>query len=223
MLTKVAQDHSAASSPSLSAALRNRTRDLHVRAERSGVIADILKGRATRDDYALLIRNLLPVYEVLEKHIDRQAMSPAIAPIVRLGLARSDAIRNDLRCLAIDASALPVHPTAMNYADEIERASEGDGGPLIAHAYTRYLGDLSGGQIVKRLLARSLDLPNDALTFYDFPEIGDIPAFKADYLASIDRAGAVCADFDAVVEEGARAFELNIALSLRLQDAPDRA
>jgi heme oxygenase len=36
------------------------------------------------------------------------------------------------------------------------KAAEGDGTRLIAHAYTRYLGDLSGGQILQRLLARSL-------------------------------------------------------------------
>lgn len=222
MLEQV-KDVSVLRMPKLSEALRRRTRDLHVQAERSGVVADIIRGRATLHEYGLLIRNLLPVYETLEKQIARLARSTAIEPIVRSELARSDALRNDLRFLVSDISALPVHPAAMHYVDEIMRASSGDGGPLIAHAYTRYLGDLSGGQIVKRLLARSLDLPPQALTFYDFPSIGDIPAFKVDYLASIDRAGAACADFEAVVEEGARAFELNIALSVAMTDEHVRA
>ena len=44
---------------------------------------------------------------------------------------------------------------------------------LIAHAYVRYLGDLSGGRIVGRILARSPGLGPEALSFYDFPGIAD--------------------------------------------------
>jgi heme oxygenase len=46
--------------------LREATADLHRRAERSGVIADLLHGRATRSGYALWLRNLLPAYRNLE-------------------------------------------------------------------------------------------------------------------------------------------------------------
>ena len=119
--------------------------------------------------------------------------------------------------LAVDVAASPVLPATTDYVDAIVRAGMGDGGRLVAHAYARYLGDLSGGQILKRLLARSLDLHPAALSFYDFSAIDDVAAFKADYRAAIDRAGDVSEDFDAIVEEGARAFELNIALSVALQ------
>jgi heme oxygenase len=202
---------------SLLEALRSRTRDLHRQAERSGMIADILRGQATRDGYALLLRNLLPVYHALEEQLTGAGRSPPIGPLVRPELARAAAIRNDLESLAVDISALPVLPATTEYVDAIVRAGMGDGGRLIAHAYARYLGDLSGGQILKRLLARSLDLRPAELSFYDFPVIDDVQAFKTDYRAAIDRAGEVSEDFDAIVEEGARAFELNIALSVALQ------
>jgi heme oxygenase (biliverdin-producing, ferredoxin) len=198
-------------------ALRERTAELHTRAERSGIIADILHGRASRDGYVLMLRNLLPVYQALEERLVRHAASPAVGPIVRPELARAGAIEADLASLAADASALPVLPATDSYVDAITRAADGDGSRLIAHAYARYLGDLSGGQILKKLLARSLDLPPDALSFYEFPDIGDIAAFKAEYRASIDRAGDEVADFEAVVEEGATAFQLNIELSAALQ------
>jgi heme oxygenase (biliverdin-producing, ferredoxin) len=202
---------------SLLGALRQRTRDLHTQAERSGVIADILQGRATREGYALLLRNLLPVYQELERRLANWAGSPLIGPIVRPELTRADAIDADLKFLSTEISALPVLAETANYVTAIEQAASGDGGRLIAHAYARYLGDLSGGQIVSRLLARSLALPPAARSFYDFPSISDIATFKSDYRAAIDRAGDESVDFDAIVEEGALAFELNIALSTAVQ------
>jgi heme oxygenase (biliverdin-producing, ferredoxin) len=204
---------------SLIEALRERTRDLHTRAERSGIIADILRGGVTREGYALLLRNLHPVYQALEEHLTRHAASPLIGPIVRPELARARTIEADLRFFSDEASASPVLPATRTYVNAIVQASGGDGSRLIAHAYARYLGDLSGGQIVKRLLARSLNLPPVALSFYDFPAIGDVLTFKSDYRAAIDRAGDESDDFDAIVEESALAFELNIQLSVALQAA----
>jgi len=198
-------------------ALRERTADLHIRAERSGIIADILHSRASRDGYVLMLRNLLPVYQALEQRLERHAGSPAVGPIVRPELARAGAIAADLASLTSDISAFPELPETANYVDAIVRAADGDGGRLIAHAYARYLGDLSGGQILKKLLVRSLDLPPDALSFYEFSAIADIAQFKAEYRAAIDRAGDEVGDFEAVVEEGARAFQLNIELSAALQ------
>ncbi len=200
---------------SLVEALRERTRDLHVQAERSGIIADILKGRITREDYGRLLRSLHVVYQALEQQLVRRAASSAIAPIARPELERANAIADDLRYF--DPDVRPQPPAVARYVNSIIAASEGDGSRLIAHAYARYLGDLSGGQILSRLLARSLDLPPEALSFYAFPAITDIAAFKSDYRAAIDRAGDESEVFDAVVEEAALAFELNIDLSLSLQ------
>ena len=73
------------------------------------------------------------------------------------------------------------------YAGADTKAAEGDGARLIAHAYTRYLGDLSGGQILQRLLARSLELRPSELSFYDFPRFSDLDALKADYRKALDQ------------------------------------
>jgi heme oxygenase len=202
---------------SLSGALRERTRDLHAQAERSGMIADILAGRTTQRGYALLMRNLLPVYQALEHHLSRHADSPLLGAFARPELARADAIEADLKALSGESYAAPRLPEAANYVQAIERASAGNGDRLVAHAYTRYLGDLSGGQILKRLLARSLSLPASALSFYEFPAIADVATFKSEYRAAIDRVGDESDEFDGIVEEGALAFELNIELSAALQ------
>lgn len=210
---------------SLLEALRERTGELHALAERTGIVADILHRRAGRDGYALLLRNLLPVYRSMEQALAERQTSPVLGMIVRPELYRTAAIESDLRAMTSfrPAEALTELPAAARYVDAIRRCSEGSGIRLIAHAYTRYLGDLSGGQILKKLLKRSLELPDEALSLYDFPAIADIAGFKAGYRSAIARAGDELGDFDSIVEEGARAFELNIELSVAVQQAAGRS
>ena len=198
-------------------AMRERTKALHVTAERTGIVAELLRGRGTVQAYALLLRNLLPVYEALEAELVRHAASPVTGRIVRSELHRSAAIRADLAQL--DATDLPLLPEAIAYLNAIREAGSGSGHPLLAHAYTRYLGDLSGGQIIKKILARSLALPPEALSFYEFPAIADIPRFKDDYRDALEQAGGAMTAHDVVVEEAATAFQLNITLSQALQRA----
>jgi heme oxygenase len=206
-------------SASLLEGLRERTKQLHLEAERTGIVADMLRGRARREDYGLLLQNLLPVYRTLEAELAKHAPSPLLGPIVHGELARAAAIEADLQHLAAQRSELSVLPEAVDYAYAIRQASAGDGSRLIAHAYVRYLGDLSGGQILKRVLAQALDLPPAALSFFDFSGIGDLAAFKAQYRMAIDQAGDEIEDFSGIVEEGARAFRLSIELSVALQRA----
>jgi len=92
-------------------------------------------------------------------------------------------------------------------------ASAGNGERLLAHAYVRYLGDLNGGQVLARLLAKNLGLDAAMLSFYDFPGIGEIGAFRARYREWIDAAGDDVEDADAVIAEAREAFVLNIAVS----------
>ena len=200
---------------SLAAALRQRTSALHIEAERSGFVADMLRGAVDRRSYALFLRNLLPAYRALERGLQAHAKAPVLQYLVRPELFRSDALEMDLKALAGEDwdTGLPTLPTAVNYSDRITFAAGEDGSLLIGHAYARYLGDLSGGQILKRLLAQNLDLDGDALRFYEFPAIADVAAYKLDYRKAIDRAGAALDDFSGIVSEGALAFGLNIALS----------
>ena len=210
---------------SLLEALRERTKQLHARAERTGIVAEILHRRVNVAGYALLLRNLLPVYRTMEQALAGHRTSVVVGLIVRPELERAAAIEADLQAIAsiYRIGELTQLPEAKRYANAIRQASEGTGIRLIAHAYARYLGDLSGGQILKRLLERSLDLPPEALSFYDFSGISDIAAFKAEYRSAIERAGDELGDFDSIAEEGARAFELNIGLSVALQESAMRA
>jgi heme oxygenase len=200
-------------------ALYLRTKTLHVEAERTGIIRDLLRGEASREGYILLLRNLLPAYRAMEQGLEHHRASPALGHLADYRLDRARALECDLVALCGErwSQHIPLLAAGELYARRIGKAAEGDGMRLIAHAYTRYLGDLSGGQILQRLLARSLELRASELTFYDFPQFADLDALKADYRQALDRAGAGAADPQTVVEEGAIAFSLNIDLSCAIK------
>jgi heme oxygenase len=202
-------------------ALYLRTKNLHVEAERTGIIRDLLRGEASREGYVLLLRNLLPAYQTMERGLERHRGSPRLGALARYRLDRAPAIQSDLTALCGKRwnRDIPLLAAGEAYAERIAEAAEGEGARLIAHAYTRYLGDLSGGLILQQLLARSLELRSSELSFYDFPRFSNLDALKAGYRKALDRAGAQVRDGDAVVEEGAVAFTLNIELSCAVQSA----
>ena len=118
---------SRAAAPALADLLRERTRVLHTRAERSGVIADLLHGRATRRAHALLLRNLLPAYESLEQGLERHRSETRMAALAQPCVYRSAAIESDLRAVVGDAWAveLPLLPEAERYAARVRAAAAG--------------------------------------------------------------------------------------------------
>jgi heme oxygenase (biliverdin-producing, ferredoxin) len=205
--------------------LRQETQSLHIQAERSGIIRDLLKGQASRHGYALLIRNVLPAYQRMEDGFAASADAPGIRVIHRPALERAAAIRSDLTALYGDdwADRLPLLPAGEAYAETVAAAAKSDDARLIAHAYVRYMGDLSGGQILRRILIRTLGLEPDALSLYEFPQITDIETFKTDYREAFDRAGLEIGDVRGVLDEGAEAFRQNIAVSEAVRAAAEAA
>lgn len=202
-------------------ALYQRTKALHVEAERTGVINELLRGEARRDDYILFLRNLLPAYRELESGLEQHGNSPAMRGLAIYKLDRGPAIQSDLEALCGKgwADKVPLLPAGENYARKVADAATEGGDRLIAHAYARYLGDLSGGLILQRLLIRSLELSPSELNFYDFPQYEDLSLLKKEYREALDLAGASAKDPEAVIEEGALAFSLNIDLSMAVQRA----
>ncbi len=210
---------------SVVSALYLRTKALHVEAERTGVIRELLRGEASRDGYVLLLRNLYPAYWELETGLERHHTSPILAKLAAYHLNRAPTLQSDLEALAGQqwSRDIPLLAAGEAYAQRIRDVADGDGSRLIAHAYTRYLGDLSGGLILQRLLEKSLALKPDQLSFYDFHSFADPKALKADYRQSLDDAGMAVADKQSVIEEGAVAFSLNIDLSCAIHSLPGGA
>jgi heme oxygenase len=181
-------------------AIKTATWHLHKRAEQSGIIADILSGQATRVGVALLLRNLLPVYQILDA-----------SPFGHPALARSRAIKADLETLALDRE-LPLLDEGAAYAERVRDLAEADTEILVAHAYVRYLGDLKGGQIIQRRLSICLGNIAGTLLFHQYPDLQDHEAFARDYRSALDQA-VRAADVTAVAQETAVAFDMNILLA----------
>jgi heme oxygenase len=204
-----------ASPTGLAETLRARTKPLHAAAERSGIIRELLAGAASREEYTLLLRNLLPVYRALESGLDRHLASRGFRELTWRGLYRANAIESDLVGLSGRHwhESLALLPEGNCYALSVAEASNGSGLRLMAHAYVRYLGDLSGGQILKRLLTKSLGLEASVLSYYEFADVEDIAAFKIQFRNAIDRAAIEVGEVASVIDEAMTAFRLNIALS----------
>jgi heme oxygenase (biliverdin-producing, ferredoxin) len=192
---------------------------LHARAERSGVVNDILRGRVSLAGYALFLRNLLPVYEQLELGLESQRGQSGLKEIALSAVYRLPAIQTDLAsmCGADWEQCIPRLPSSARYADRIAQAAQGDGTRLLAHAYTRYLGDLNGGPVLARKLSLSLSLESRALGFYAYPRIADLEKFARQYRSAFDRAGVELADWESVLQEAETAFLYNIELSEEAQ------
>jgi len=206
--------------PSFAATLRDGTAAVHREAERTGLIADLIRGRATRHGYALLLRNLVPVYTALETALEAHRETPVVSIFADPRLRRLQPLQRDLVALVGEgwAGSCPLLPQAQAYAAAVE-AARADAPRLLAHAYARYLGDLSGGQILKPVLARTLGLGPEMLGFYDFPALADVVATKAAIRDAIDAIPADDAAAASIVTEAVSAFRHNIAVSEAVQAA----
>ncbi|GAC1620652.1 MAG: heme oxygenase (biliverdin-producing) [Nevskia sp.] len=161
--------------PTLAERLRAGTRTLHTQAERSGLMPVLLRGQIGRHDYCRLLRNLYAIYQVMEPALARHANHPGLAPIRAEALARCAALAADLGFLHGPAwlDELPVEAAAGEYARRLHTLDLTWPGGLAAHAYVRYLGDLSGGQILGGIVAGALQLEGeDGWRFYRFPDPG---------------------------------------------------
>lgn len=151
--------------------LREGTWTLHTTTERAGVMPALLRGQLPADGFQRLQRNLLAIYQALETGLQAHAAHPLLAPLQLGPLARSDTLQADLAVLHGPqwATALPLTATAQAYAQRLQGLAQQQPPLLAAHAYVRYLGDLAGGQALRRIAQQTYQLPGDAGTrFFDF-------------------------------------------------------
>ncbi|MBF4161089.1 biliverdin-producing heme oxygenase [Nocardioides acrostichi] len=203
--------------PTLSTALREGSRAEHEQAENSPFMSELLEGGLAPEAYADLLMRLRIVYEALEATVRTLAEDALVSALYDPALERLAAIDADLTWWAPDRSLEPVDsPAAYAYADRLRSAASW-GGLVLAHHYTRYLGDLSGGQVIGRMLQRTYDLPaGRGVAFYSFPAIAKPKPYKDRYRARLDALPLSPSDVARAVEETRVAFALNRALFAEL-------
>lgn len=207
----------------LASRLRTETAALHAKAERAGVMRELLRGRLERGVYCVLLRNLHEIYSCLEAALDRHAAHPFISVLDLPGLRRRTTLAADLQLLCGERwNQIGMANAAELYASRLREVDDARAELLVAHAYVRYLGDLSGGQILRRIVADSLRLADGLGTaFYDF---GDEPGMLADTFRSrLDSLNADESVADDIVAEAQRAFAFHVHLFEELAATPPLA
>ncbi len=202
----------------LSQVLRAATREVHERAERSPYMDELFGARLPLDAYGLLVEQYWVIYNALEDANDAMLAYPVGRPFVIDELRRVPRLRDDLEHLRGPGwpERLTVLPATAAYAERLRTAGADDPAVHVAHHYVRYLGDLSGGQMVARLLRSTYDIAGPGALFYDFSALGSPSTFRARYRTLLDAAPL---DGRQVVAEAHHAFELNIAVFDDLADA----
>ena len=80
------------------------------------------------------------------------------------------------------------------------------------------MGDLSGGQILKTIAQRGMNLTNgEGTAFYEFPEILDEKAFKNNYRQAMNDLPIDQATADRIVDEANGAFVMNMKMFKELE------
>lgn len=206
----------------LSRRLGVETQALHREAERTGIMVPLLRGRLDTHDYVRLLESLLVVYETLEEGLDRHAHHPALESIRMPELFRSSALRDDIQVLREGSEASPLPVSTLRYQEHLRSLSRTAPHLLGAHAWVRYMGDLSGGRMVGVVVARALGkgAPGEGGTrFYSFPEEVDPAAWKERFRGGLDAMPLGPEDARALVEEAIHAFRLHVEMFSEL-DGP---
>ncbi|MFK0153733.1 heme oxygenase (biliverdin-producing) [Streptomyces sp. NPDC090493] len=202
---------------SFSTLIRTASHEQHVAAETSTFMSDLLGGRLGVEAYARYTEQLWFVYDALEGGAaGLLASDPVAGPFVRPELHRLAALERDLAHLrgAGWRTGLTALPTTEEYAARVRECAERWPAGYVAHHYTRYLGDLSGGQIIRDRAERTwgFERRGDGVRFYVFEGIANPAAFKRGYRELLDAVDADDLEKQRVVAECKRAFALNTAV-----------
>ncbi|XP_004700779.2 heme oxygenase 1 [Echinops telfairi] len=209
-------------SQDLSEALKEATKEVHAQAENVEFMKNFQKGQVTQEGFKLVMASLYHIYVALEEEIERNRENPVYSPLYfPEELHRTAALEQDMAFWYGPSwqQAIPYTAATRRYVRRLHTVGHTEPELLVAHAYTRYLGDLSGGQVLKKIAQKALDLPSsgEGLAFFTFPNIANATKFKQLYRARMNSLDMTPEVKHRVVEEAKTAFLLNIQLFEELQ------
>lgn len=205
----------------LSEQIKAVTRESHVRAENTELMLSFQRGQVTLPQYKLLLCSLHEIYAALEEEMDRNSDHPGVAPIYFPSeLSRLESIERDLQHFYGHdwREKIDVPAATKRYSHRLRQIGKESPELLVAHAYTRYLGDLSGGQVLGRIAQKSMRLKgSEGLSFFAFPGVSSPNLFKQLYRSRMNSIELTDEERQRVLDEAIRAFELNIEVFDGLQ------
>lgn len=164
-------------------------------------------------------------YTAMEEELERNKEHPAIAPLYfPAELHRHEALTEDLEYFFGEdwEGQVSCSLATRRYTDRIREVGSSDPALLVAHAYTRYMGDLSGGQVLRKVAQRAMKLPatGEGLKFYQFDGIHSAKAFKQLYRSRMNELELDAPTKEGIVAEANLAFQFNMEVR---REEPARA
>lgn len=209
-------------STALSSLLRAGTAEVHKEAEQRPFMQAFFGGVLPRAAYVAWLTRQWHLYRVLEAGLE--ALPPNVPEhgLVPAALYRTQAIEADLDHLTDGAWRGRDHltPATATYAERIRSTYLFPAG-LVAHAWLRYMGNVGGRDVLRRLAERSIGVDEDTrlgLACTDYSAIGEIRPFFADFHAKLDALALRPEEKQRAVAEADAGFRLNIALTDELAD-----
>ncbi|HET6353234.1 biliverdin-producing heme oxygenase [Streptomyces sp.] len=209
-------DATTTSGTPFSTVIRVASHEQHTEAETSTFMSDLLGGRLGVKAYARYTEQLWFVYRALEDGAESLRDDPVAGPFIRPELMRTAELERDLAHLrGADwrAELMPL-PATVAYAQRVAQCARDWPAGYVAHHYTRYLGDLSGGQIIRDKAEKTWGFARkgDGVRFYVFEQIPNPAAFKRGYRELLDAVNADDLEKQRIVDECKRAFDYNGAV-----------
>ncbi len=207
-------------SSNLASKLRVGTKKAHTMAENVGFVKCFLKGVVEKNSYRKLVGNFYFIYSAMEEEMEKHKNHPIVSKINFPQLYRKHTLEQDLAYYygANWRDQVKLSPAGSAYVQRIREISNSEPELLISHSYTRYLGDLSGGQILKGIAQTAMNLiDGNGTAFYEFADIADEKAFKAKYRAALDEMPLDEVTCDKIVSEANDAFGANMKMFQELE------
>ena len=189
--------------------IKKDTSKSHSMAENTGFVTNFLAGVVSKESYKQLIADFYFIYTALEEQVEKFKDDPFIAPIAFDELKRVPALEKDCEFYWGKGWKSIITPTdaCKNYVKRVKKINAKF---LVGHHYTRYLGDLSGGQILKNIANKSMNLNGEGLAFYEFEGISNPGNFKNRYRTALDNLPITWSDGELIINEANYAFKLNM-------------
>jgi heme oxygenase len=139
--------------------LREITKDLHHEAETTKFAKMLLSGKISKADYRNYLYNLMAVYDPIEWYCVRQGFLTGMQDLPRLKAIYADFTELD------ECDYYYLTPATLEYQAYLHKlGNDPERKHLVkAHLYCRHMGDLFGGQIIKKQVAHI-----SSGKFYDF-------------------------------------------------------
>ena len=145
--------------------LKDITKDLHHEAETTQFAKLLLSGKIEKADYRNYLYQLLAIYDPIEWYCKRQGFFANMHDLPRLKAIYADFTELD------DCDYYYLTPATLEYQAYLHKlGNDSERKHLIkAHLYCRHMGDLFGGQIIKKQVAHI-----SSGKFYDFENANDM-------------------------------------------------